>query len=899
MNFDRLLVATKFAPPRIGARYIPRKHLLAHLRNTQHCTMSLVSGSAGFGKTVLLVQWRQELMKAGAQVAWLSLTQDDKRFSSFCAYLLGAFQRLEIQIGEDVLLEGGNNTSMDGVIAVVASAAADIAKELYLFIDDYHHVEDPWAHKLMQKLLDHCPANLHIVIASRAAPPLSLSRLRVLGQVAEIGFAELPFDLDETRIFFEQNLSTVKLTADELRLIHDLTSGWPASLQLIAIMLRNRPATRSKLHSFLWRSTDLQAYLAEDVMAHLPKELTDFLEALSVCRRFNADLAAFVSDNPRAADLIKRAEDENLMIYRVESDDRSPWFRFHPLFGEFLASRLSRHGPKAVEAMHRRASQWFADHDFLVEAVRHANLGNDVDFAVNAIEQAAPATWSLDYISPMLQLLDRLPQQTLFAHPKLFFLGCLTYALTARPAKAEQWLEDIRRSDAAKNPAISSKFALADATVAMQRDNTKRVIALLEPMRVVFPDNSFLRYVHLAALAAAYTTAGRYDDATRLLDDNPIGPEDRDNDLALVVESQRVLIPLVEGNVKEAARIGSTVLARSETVYGRGAVSANLCAASLADAYYELDRIDDAREVLANRGGILRSSMPETMVRATLCHARLDFLQETPDAAFAFLDSQAVHFHSLGLDRPFAYALAEQVKILLVQGDHVRAAKLVAKLKELDAAHRDTEGGNAEIPIIAGMARARLALIDCSPEESLATLSDVRRYAEKLGRSSTLVMANLLAAIAHDSLKQDEEAKKCLIQALESGARLGLVRSFLDEGQRVCELLATLQSDVAVDETTAQYLDKLLGRFGHAISHAPGKNVAGKLDTTAQRVSVTPRELEILRLVSEAMSNKRIALTLNITLETVKWNVRNILAKLGVSSRYDAMAWARQQGLID
>jgi LuxR family maltose regulon positive regulatory protein len=47
------------------------------------------------------------------------------------------------------------------------------------------------------------------------------------------------------------------------------------------------------------------------------------------------------------------------------------------------------------------------------------------------------------------------------------------------------------------------------------------------------------------------------------------------------------------------------------------------------------------------------------------------------------------------------------------------------------------------------------------------------------------------------------------------------------------------------------------------------------------------------------MSNKRIALTLNITLETVKWNVKNILSKIGVSSRYDAMAWARKHGLIE
>ncbi|MGT2429011.1 hypothetical protein ACU4HD_10475 [Cupriavidus basilensis] len=240
---------------------------------------------------------------------------------------------------------------MEALVAVATSAVEEIDRELYLLIDDYQHVEAPAAHRLMQKLLDHCPANLHIVIASRTVPPLSLGRLRMQGQVSEIDFAELPFDLEETRGFFDQNLSTLKLTADEVRLIHDLTNGWPASLQPVATMLRIRPAKRANLRSLLWKSADLQSYLAEDVVAYLPPALTSFMEKLSVFRRFNAGLAEAVTENAEAADLIKRAGDENLLIYRVETDDPSPWYRFHPLFGEFLAQRL------AEQAQRRRADR--------------------------------------------------------------------------------------------------------------------------------------------------------------------------------------------------------------------------------------------------------------------------------------------------------------------------------------------------------------------------------------------------------------------------------------------------------------------------------------------------------------------------------------------------------------
>jgi LuxR family maltose regulon positive regulatory protein len=898
MDFDRLLISTKFAPPRIGAHYLPRRQLLDHLRETQRCTFTLITGSAGFGKTILLAQWRQELMKSGAEVAWLSLSHDDKRLPNFCAYLLAALQRLGIPVEDDMLLEGGSSKSIDSVVAVTVGGAANIPKELYLIIDDYHYVEDQWTHKLMQKLLDHCPANLHIVIASRAAPPLSISRLRVLGQVAEVGFAELPFNLDETRVFFEQNLTSLKLTADELRLIHDVTHGWPASLQLVAIMLRNRPETRSTLRDLGWKSTDLQAWLAEDVVAHLPAELTEFLEAISACRRFNAGLAAFVTENADAASLIKRAEDENLLIYRVESDDRSPWYRFHPLFGDFLAARLSRRGEPAAQELHRRASQWFADHDFLIEAVRHAILGGDLDFAVEAIEHAAPTTWSLGYISPMLHLLDRLPQETLFAHPRLFFLGCLTFALTARPEKAERWLVQIRQSDAAKNPAVSSQLALADAAVAVQRDDTKRAIDLLEPQAKFSPENRFLRYVYLAALVSAYAAGGRYADAHKLLDDNPVPPEDRKNDMALVVESARASTFLLEGNVREAARIGSAVLALSETAYGRRSVCANLCAASLSDAYYELDRIDDAREMLANRSGILQFSSPQVMVRAALAHARLDLLQESPEAALAFLATHAAHYHSLRLDRPEAYMLAEQAKILLAKGDRVRAAELTAKLSELGALHAGAEGFRAEIPMIAALARARLSLNDYAPREALEALALVRRYAERYGRARVEIRARILSALALDDLEQRDEMVDCLVEALQSGSRLGLLRTFLDEGKRVGELLARVRGDPRLDTTAAAYLDDLLRMFGGAET-AGARNRSGPGKLADERASLTPRELEILSLISQAMSNKRIALTLNITLETVKWNVKNILAKLGVSSRYDAMTWARKQGLIE
>lgn len=898
-NADKLLISTKFAPPRIGAQFIARKQLLARLAAAQAATFTLVTGSAGFGKTVLLAQWRQELMKLGAEVAWLSLSPEDRELRSFCAYLLAALRRLGIEVDDDLLLEGDSgDKAIDAVVAAVVNGAEQRPKELYLIIDDYHHVDDPWAHKLLQRLVDHCPPNLHIAIASRLAPPLSLGRLRVLDKVAELGLMELPFDLPETRQFFEQNLSSLKLSADELRLIHDLTSGWPASLQLIAIMLRTRPQSRATLQDLGWKLGDLEAYLSEDVVAHLPAEFTAFMESLSVCRRFDAALAAAVTGHADAAALIKRAEDENLLIYRDDSEERSPWYRFHPLFGEFLAARLARRGPDAAQELHRRASRWFAEHGLLVEAVRHATLGGDLEFAVQAIENAAPSTWSIGYFSPVLRLLERLPPQTLHRHPRLFFLACLTYALTARPAQAERWIAQIRDSEVAKIPAISSRFALADAAVALQRDDMQRVIDLLEPQDKVPAENRFLRYVHVAALATAYAAAGRHADAHRLLDDNPVPPEDRGNDMALVVQGMRATVLAVEGQARETARIGAEVLARAEGAYGRRSVSANICAAVLGHAWYELDRIDDAREVLAHRIGILRASGPGTMLHAALGSARLDRLQRGAGAALAFLQAHEAHYRSLGLDRLVAHMLAEQVKLLLDTDDRAQAARLGDRLQELAQRHREGRGAGAEIRALAALAQARLCLVEARPDPALAALATAREFAGAYGRGQMQVLADVRAALTLDYLRRADEATESLVRAVRAGAALGLVRTFIDEGARVGELLVPLRAAGPLDGAAALYLDELIDRFGPTATVPQGGPEPAR-KAGADTAGLTPREIEILSLVAKAMSSKRIAQTLGITPETVKWNIRNVLTKLRMSSRYDALTWARQQGLIE
>jgi LuxR family maltose regulon positive regulatory protein len=722
---------------------------------------------------------------------------------------------------------------------------------------------------------------------------LSFSRLRLSGQLLELDCATLPFDLAESRAFLEQSLAALKLSPEELHQIHELTSGWPATLQLVIILLRSDPQSRGALREMGWRSDDLQSYLAEDVMAHLPPELAQFMESVSICRRFNASLAQAITGVNSAQAMLKRLDEENLLIFRVEADDRQPWYRFHALFGDFLATRLARRDSAALIELHNRAAHWFAERKLLAEAVRHATLAGDLDFAAQLIERAAPATWSLSQLSPLLRLLDRLPQDILFSRPRLFFLGCLAYALTARPAKAEVWLEQFHRSGAAQHADVAYRLPLVQAAIEVQRDRTEPIIGLLEDFQALPDDYSVTRFGAPALLTIAYLAAGRIEEALQCLDDNPIPEAERNGEMALVAEGARTLCYLQAGQMREAERIGSAQLARAVSVHGHRAASAYLGAATLAEVYREVDRTDEAREILANRNGLLQWAMPDTMLRATICRARLDLLQDSAAVAMAFLERQERHFRTINQDRALAHCLAEQARIALLENDKALAADRVAKLQVLADKHRDSPGFQADIPAIAALAQARLLLATNYPDKALAALAILGTYATKFSRGQLQVTGQLLEACAKSDLLQPEQAQARLLEAVSLGRRLGLVRTFLDEGEVLRKMLVALSSKPLASEDEI-YLRGLLERFG------PG-SVGRSSESSANGASsmLTPRELAILELISQAMANKRVALTLNISLETVKWNLKNIYAKLGVSSRYDAVSWARKNGLIE
>lgn len=891
LRLQPLLISTKFEPPRIGARYIERRTLIDALQDSRDARITFITGSPGFGKTVLLAQWRQELMKTGDPVAWLSLSEDEGTLVSFSAHLFEALGQLGISTTGQLLATEEMREQIEEAVAKIVDSLKTLDRDVHLLIDDYHHITDTWANRLFQKLIDNSPGNLHIVIASRIVPPLSVAKLRVMAQMAEIDCNELPFSLAETRDFLDRNLGPNMLSPEQSLRLHDLTYGWPATLQLAAILFKNQPGSRDHLRRMSLRSADLDRYLIEEVIGGLPTELLSFMEALSICNRFNASLAHAITLDDRSGEWLQKIVSENLLVLKTDSTDPQGWLRFHPLLAEFLQSRLATRDQAKRNTLHLRAAEWFEQHGLTVEAIRHCLKGHSPHEAVRIVEGCLPSTWRLSHIGPLLHLISELPIASFAAYPRVAYLGSLSLAIAGASPMAEAWLEHVRvEGDQATE---DFRRSLVRAAIAFQRDDIEGSLAITEAMRLppgisAFERNAFASY-HVTALAAD----GRFAEALEQYRSFHFDDDEKLDGMALLARGCLVIALLLQGKVREAFPVAGDIYERQVSRHGRNSVGADLNAVTLAELLLETNRIDEAQEMLANRRHSLRQAPPFVMISASLTAGRLLLVRGAIDEAMEFVSAEAERFLGTGLDRGAAYMLLAKWRLLRIKRARTEARELEDQIRSLAERCHDSRGFNAEIPIVAASLRARAALWDRDFDTARSALKDARALASALGRGRWLVTLDLLAAVAAQLDGQLDEAMEMMRQTLTRAAAQGLFWTILEEGKETVELLqsfvARSDEDPALHDYSERLLDQALGRRRRS---DPSKAQDGE-------ALLTPREIDIVRLIEAGMSNKRIANTLAISLETVKWNLKNIFMKLDVSCRYDAMIAARRNGLLE
>ena len=397
-------------------RVIHRPHLQSALeQQVTRYKLTLLSAPAGYGKTTLLAKWARA---SKFPVVWLSITQEEDNVERFLRYLLAAWGRVRPGIDESPLgiLLGSQMPDIKAVLGAFINLASEVPEQLVLVLDDYHLIEEPAIHEALTFLLDHLPAKLHFILASRSEPRLPLARYRARCQLMEIRAEDLLFTRDEASDFLNRSMG-LELSQDEVSTLHTETEGWIAGLQLAALAVRRRPGGALEAPIVSGRQRFIADYLTEDVLNRLPTDRRDFLLRTSLLEGLCGPLCDAVTGQTNGQAMLETLERENLFITSL--DDRREWFRYHSLFADYLRSELNRRHAGEVVELHRRAAAWYVAHDLPEPAFRHAVAGDHAERVVEIIDKYFNAKINAGEFKVLEGWVDSLPAAWYAAYPVL------------------------------------------------------------------------------------------------------------------------------------------------------------------------------------------------------------------------------------------------------------------------------------------------------------------------------------------------------------------------------------------------------------------------------------------------------------------------------------------------
>ena len=891
------IASTKLLPPRGARRLMAREPLIARLQDARRQRCVLVQGPAGSGKTSTLVAWRQALLTLDYDVAWLSLASEDDEVARFFDCLLASLREVDPALVQETSLLMGRDSDETAVEHWIITLVQEIARrprELVLMLDDVQNLDDPHIFEALQWLLEYAPPNFHLVLGTRHPLPLPLvlSRLRAQGLLSEFDLRDLRFSPEESERFLREQLGSID--PQDARLLHELTDGWVAGLQLFAVDMKGKQGsgfTPVELR-------DAQAfanYFEREVLVRLAPDDLHLLTRMAACNRFCASLCATLLGQPQAVahmtTHLAQLDAQNLFLIQVSSHDRESWYRLHPLLREVLLARLAREPVEEQRALHHAAWRWFEGRGHIDEAVRHAVQAGEAQAAGDIVEDCALELLARSELSQLANLLRRLPPEQLQTRFRLRIARAHLQLYALRFDDLRRSLEALESDFGALSARQRYGITLLRGGMAMQSDDTAAVRAI-QPALEAIPDDAephaFAGRNHI--LAWMHMSDGDYAAARALLDESErLGNPGR----RLLGQSLAALCLTLEGQISDAESVlrGVIQAARQRGAAEVGVVS--VASALLADALYEANDLDAVCELLEPRLEILlRASIPDAVMRALLTLCCACWLKGRYHDALDYLERLEDYGTRHGLDRALVMALAFRQRWQLRRGETVQAQATLDRIVLLAARQSNlTSAAAAEVRRIAERARAEMSLHWNDFGAAIARLTPVLAEAESAVRARSVALLHAQLACAEAGRGQPETARRHLLEALRLGHRLGLTRSLLDAAREVPAQIETLLQGAPIDPVLAFYARRVLAAAAQWRQHA---SPPPALPSAASAIeSFSEREREVLQLVAQALPNKKIARVLGVTPHTVKWHLRKIYAKLGVAERDEAVARLR------
>jgi LuxR family maltose regulon positive regulatory protein len=892
------LAPTKLQPPRLRVELIERPQLWSRLECALSQRLTLLNAPAGFGKTTTLVQWHARLQAAGHPVGWFTFDEDDTDPLTFIAGVARSFTAASPAFGG--LAEQGHAARQDGGRATDRAerrALAWLLQEIgtlvrpVLLLDDYHFVEARELQDTVMQLVRLAPQNLHVVLASRSRNLLPVSTLVVQGQVNDIGADELRLSADEVgRVFGD------RLPRPALERLIERTEGWPMAVRLAHMWSRDGVDVPGMIDRFNAATGDVAGYLTEQIMRSLPGDVQRFLVGVSILDEVNGDLANVLLQRHDSWQTLASLGQLSALLTPLEGGD---WFRFHPLFASYLRALARSLGEERIRELHILASSWFSQHGNLERAVRHAALAGDHVAAARLIEDAGGVWISVEHGSHrMRRLLWHLPAIVIDARPRLRAARALLYVKDGRLDDARRELDETRaRGRSGADPLWDDEA---------ERDT------LITGAAVTGQGDDGVDHDVLTAIERMVGSASRTNRWMQAVL----------NELLCLVYLRRGNAVLAQAAGREAVRIYDECDATSGRMFSRLHLGGTLLVQG---------RVREAAELLSHAENIGVHGIPDdtptlAMVRIVLAHARYECNDLVAAASLCDAALEEIE-HAEGWLEIYWSGYRVASGLALARGDVDGAMRVVERGLEtadrrklrrlrnlLEWRRRDLElraGQYSQVgdigtttPDLAGdeglaflerevgdLSAARLAIHVGDFDRAAATLSALSTRCLEFGRGRSILQALILLAVAHRRRGSMDEAANAVRRALAIAAPEGLRRPFLDEGPEVIALLDDALKHVRVANLTPDAVALLADVFSAQLG------AVGAHEGSPSHL-LRPREREVLAGLKQGLSNKVIARRLDLTDDAIKYHLKKIYAKLGVSDRAMAVVVAERHGLI-
>ena len=934
------LTATKLHIPRARHGLVPRPRLVDWLTEALAGELTVVCAPVGFGKTALLADWARH---SGRTVAWLSLDTADNDPVRFWRHVAAALGGVRARAGQRLtdLLGPRPPRSLEAVLTTLVNELAAVPGEVVLVLDDYHLIETPAVHESVVFLLEHLPAGLRLAMACRADPPLPLARLRARGELAELRADQLRFTRQEAAALLRETAGP-DLPDDAVAALEARTEGWAAGLQLAALSLRGREDAAAFVASFSGDHRYVLDFLAEEVLERQPERVRTFLLETSVLERLCGPLCDAVTGGTDGQRLLETVERANLFL--IPLDEVRGWWRYHHLFADLLRVRLVQERPERLPRLHRAAAAWLERHGLVDEAIRHALAAGDTAGVAQLVERniepmlgrGETARWRAAQLAerhngPALAgdegatvtgWLDALPAELVESRPRLCVVRAIQAAIAGQAGALQYWLDTAERGLAATtldepaeaglvpagwaagSPPVEMQGAIAilRADLARLRGDADRAIRLVRQVLARLPAGErVLRFNADWNLARAHWVNGELGDAGHMLAGLVATAQAAgEYYLALAVCWELGRVQSAQGRLGAALATYRQALTRGAEVGGPSLPALGIAQLGVAAVLYERDELAGSLEHATE--GVARCRQlagARLLAEGLVVLARVrQAVGDQAGALAAVAEAERVGPSPDVVDL-FNPAPAARARLLLAQGQLAQAAAWAAG-RGLGA--DDPPGYPRERE---NLLLARLLLGQGEPERALQLLDRLQAAAAAAQRTGSLIELGALRARALAACGDQPGGLAALAGALTLAWPEGYVRVFADEGAPLGALLDQLitgrrrRASVAAT-VPGGYLGRLRVAFqpedAYAAPPSPGPAASETVAGLAE--PLTDRELEVLGLLAAGMANQQIARELVVALETAKKHVSHVLGKLGAVNRTQAVARARELGLL-